>query len=140
MSLDIGKYERTPFYVDAVEVTLDNMEDVTKWCGGEIKRQVRNRSQVVQYIQVNVTNPVSEKQAKAFVGNWVLKTNSGFKVYTERAFASCFKLVAVKMPPTPEEIWQDDMLPNFAQKDGPWRNQPPVPAEPAERNDIAVPN
>lgn len=121
MSLDIGKYERTPFYVEAVQVTLDNMQDVTEWCGGELKRQVRNRSQVVQYIEVDVTNPMSERQAKAFVGNWVLKTNSGYKVYTERAFASCFKEVK---PPTPEEIWRDDML----------------PLEPAERNDIAVPN
>jgi hypothetical protein len=119
MSLDIGKYERTPFYVDAVQITLDNMEDVAKWCGGEIKRQVRNRDTVVQYIEVDVTNPVSARQGKAFVGNWALKTNSGFKVYTERAFESCFKEVK---PPTPEEIWSDDML----------------PLEPAERNDIGV--
>lgn len=90
MSIVTEKYTRKPFPIEAIKVTDENMEDVAKWCGGEIHTQNDKR-----FIKVDVNRPLTEKQTKAFVGDWVLKarqkvSNSGFKVYTEKAFVHCF--------------------------------------------------
>lgn len=104
MSITTEKYARTTFYVEAVQVTAENIEDVAKWCGGELKHETRQGRRLVQYIEVEVNNPMSEKQKRAFVGNWVLKAGTGFKVYTEKAFRSCFYKV-IPATETADELW-----------------------------------
>jgi hypothetical protein len=113
MSITPEKYARTTFYVEAIRITLENFEDVAKWCGGETKLEKRGPDRsgtrnLTQFIEVPVNNPLSDKQKWAYVGNWVLKAGTGFKVYTDKAFQACFYKA---LPITPEEIWQDDMLP-----------------------------
>lgn len=107
MSIETEKYARTTFYVDAVQVTAENMEDVAKWCGGELATETRQGRRLVRYIKVDVNNPMSERQTKAFIGNWVLKGGTGFKVYTDKAFQGCFQKVLPA--PTAEDIWRDDL-------------------------------
>lgn len=103
MSIVTEKYTRKPFEIEAIRVTEDNMEDVAQWCGGEIhKTEVGKR-----YIKVDVIRPLTEKQTKAFAGDWVLKNESGkngFKVYQHKAFINCFQkiLEAVESKPEPK--------------------------------------
>lgn len=90
MSLLIEKYRSIPFVVEAVQVSLDNMEDVAKWCGGEIVLEKRG-GRLIQYIKVDVKHPLTERQTRAFLEDWVLKSETGFKTYSKRAFPGRFE-------------------------------------------------
>lgn len=89
MTVDPKKYVRKPFYVEAVQVTAENMEDVAKWCSGELRKQGEDES----YIKVWVQRPLDERQTKAFIGDWVLYAGTGFKVYMTKAFEKSFEAV-----------------------------------------------
>ena len=84
------RYVRKPFFVEVVTVDPDNMEEVAKWCGGEVLTEKQGKK-TVRYVKVPVHRPMTEKQTKAFDQEKVLKTDTGFKVYTERAFEDCFE-------------------------------------------------
>jgi hypothetical protein len=95
------KYVRKPLYVDAVQVTEQNFIDIARWCFGEIgnidETPVDMSSEVEptkQYIHVRVHNPKNPRQTKAFVGDWILYTERGYKVYTTKAFQANFDLVS----------------------------------------------
>lgn len=90
-------YERRTFPVEAVRVTDDNMHEVAKWCMGEVETQKRPSKkgeggyvQEVPYLKVNVLRPLNDRQTMAFVGDWVLKTGTSFKIYTDIAFHKNF--------------------------------------------------
>lgn len=87
-------YGRKAFTVEAVQVTAENMAEVAEWCGGEIKSKP-NRGRTENYIQVPTHRPLNEKQTQAFVSDWVLESNSGFKVYTDKPFRASFELQTV---------------------------------------------
>jgi hypothetical protein len=113
-NLDVVQFVRKSFPVDAVRVTEENLEEVARWCDGEL-RNAEDADRPVgavgdQYIKVRVHNPLTERQTKAFVGDWVLYAGKGYKVYTDKAFRKSFdppanKQVEAKepigMPPTP---------------------------------------
>lgn len=83
------KYVRRSFEVEAVEVTTENLVEVSKWCGG----RVRGKEDHGQHIKVKVQSPLNDRQTKAFPGDFVLKHPSGFKVYTPKAFENTFQPV-----------------------------------------------
>lgn len=101
MDVATKQYIRKPLYVDAVQITLENFVDIAKWCHGEIKDY--NDKPLVgaeaenplteRYIHVRVHNPKSIRQSKGFIGDWVLYTERGYKVYTQKAFRNSFDLV-----------------------------------------------
>lgn len=93
------KYVRKTFFVDAVQVTADNMEDVAQWCQGE----VREEEDGTRYIHVRVHRPLNERQTKAYANDWVLYAGTGYKVYTTKAFSSSFD----KCQDVPEELAVD---------------------------------
>ena len=87
-SITTAKYARKSFEVDAVQVGTENINDIAKWCDGE----VRTNSKDEKYIKVRVHRALNERQTQAFVGDWILYSGTGYKVYTPRAFDSCFEL------------------------------------------------
>lgn len=102
MLIQPQKYVRKPFEVEAVEVTAENMQDVALWCGGtvlDLEDGMRSASLSQQYIKVQVKKPLSERQTRAHIGDWVLLATTsdrdngpaGFKVYTPKAFDSSFQ-------------------------------------------------
>lgn len=90
------RYVRKPFEIDAVQVTRENIHDVAKWCDGDLHlvRPVDDDT-AADFIKVNVNRPLNERQTKAFVGDWVLRMGTSFKVYTDHAFTKSFELAAV---------------------------------------------
>ena len=96
------KYVRKPLYVEAIQVTNDNFLDVVKWCqalvgvqGSEPGTETHPAEGVEldpskHYIRVRVTSPMSQRQTKAFVGDWILFSPSGYKIYTDKAFKASF--------------------------------------------------
>jgi hypothetical protein len=87
MSLDVSRYVRKPFSVEAVQVTRANIVEVAAWCNGELMHPEGQS----QYIKVNVFRPMKDRQTMAYVGDWVLYAGSGYKVYTHKAFVDCFE-------------------------------------------------
>jgi hypothetical protein len=92
VTLDIEKFIRKSFPVDAVRVTVDNLEEVAKWCSGEIREDTTedNPSGHSKMIWVMVQYPMNDRQSKAYVGDWVLYSGRGYKVYTDRGFRKVF--------------------------------------------------
>lgn len=94
------KYVRKPLFVDAVQVTEENFEKLAKWCFGEISNVDETPldpdapvDPSKQYIHVRVHNPKNPRQTRAYVGDWVLYTERGYKVYSTKAFQSNFTKV-----------------------------------------------
>jgi len=79
-------FVRKPLYIEAVRVTAENIEDVAKWCSGEVKKDNR----LTEYVKVRVIRPLNERQTMAYVGDWVLYAGVGYKVYTDKAFQQSF--------------------------------------------------
>lgn len=100
--LTTEKFIRKPFFVDALRVTEENIEQIAKWCGGTIESEKRGKKDV-SYILVPVSNPLSDRQKKAFVGDWVLYSNGNWKSYTHRAFEASFEPYRQNVEPVQEE-------------------------------------
>jgi hypothetical protein len=82
------RYQRKPIFVDVIQVTEKNFDEVAKWCQG----QIMNGSS--RYIRVRVHNPMRPRQTKAFVNDWILYSEHyGYKVYTDGAFRNAFEEV-----------------------------------------------
>lgn len=99
MAILTERFIRKPIYVEAIKVEPENLVEVARWCQGEIRD--KGNDEIVPlgadvtdvssyYIRVRVHNPRSPKQAQASVGDWILYTDRGYKVYTEQAFKGAF--------------------------------------------------
>jgi hypothetical protein len=66
---------------------------VSDWCDGDIRTEQKGQTSK-EYIKVQVQRPLSDRQTKAFVGDWVLASPSGYKVYTDKNFAKMFRPVS----------------------------------------------
>jgi len=93
VSITTDTYVRKPIYVNAVQVTEENFDAIAGWCGGEIKETINLRNRTVKYIHVPVTRPQTERQEQARVGDWILTSERGYKVYTPKAFTVAFDKV-----------------------------------------------
>ena len=82
-----SRYVRKPFYVDAVQVTKENMEEVAKWCGGDIQHDLNG----IGFIKALQHRSKTIPKTRAFVGDWVLSSKIGFRVYTNGAFEKSFE-------------------------------------------------
>ena len=91
MSVTTTQYIRKPLYVAAVRVTGANFDEIVSWCQGEAQQDdVPGQGTGKKYIRVRVHNPKNPRQTKAFVGDWLLYTERGYKVYTNKAFHESF--------------------------------------------------
>lgn len=91
--METQRYQRKPIYVDAVQVTADNMKEVAQWCQGHLVQPngQENPKPGSPFVKVRVHNPQRPRQTKAFVGDWVLYSEFyGYKVYTQSAFQNTF--------------------------------------------------
>lgn len=92
MTINTQKFVRKPFFVEAVQVTKENFSELAEWCQGKIETD-RESGGSKKYIKVRVTYPKHPKQTRAYVGDWILYTDSGYKVYTNHAFEKSFDRV-----------------------------------------------
>jgi hypothetical protein len=90
--MQIDRFVRKSFPVEAVQVTKENLLEVTAWCGGKLLVTGLDHAKGAgrPYVKVNVGKTLHEDQDKAFPGNWVLKLGGTFKVYTSGAFKASF--------------------------------------------------
>lgn len=92
------RYAKKVFYIEAVRVTLTNMEQVAEWCGGVVQHTRAKPEKdypASPYVKVNVHNPRTVRQTRAFVGDWVVKAeNNVWRTYPHKAFCLAFEPVA----------------------------------------------
>lgn len=86
MTLEVKKFVQNPLYANAVLVTEENMAELSQWCEGAIL----SSHEGIPFIKVTVIRSKHERQSQAFVGDWVLRTQFGYKVYTPKAFERSF--------------------------------------------------
>lgn len=84
--MDTSKYSRKPFEVEAVQITEENFDEVVRWCTG----LVETKDDGTRYIRVRVHQPMNVEQTHAYVGDWVLYSTRGFKIYKDRPFRKNF--------------------------------------------------
>lgn len=78
MEGDEVRLVRKPFYVMARRVTPENMDDVAAWCRGKVEVDPNDGA---KYIQVPVTTARKEVKRRAYVGEWVVRADAGFRAY-----------------------------------------------------------
>lgn len=131
MSIKTTTYIRNPLYVEAVRVTKENFSELALWCQGEIINTLApDGHQYERYIQVRVTNPMNPRQAQARVGDWILTSDRGYKIYTPKAFANSFYLAP---RPGARQLFQQDTPQTDMEEDAylaPLPVNPPVGSGP----------
>lgn len=103
------KFVRVPLYVDAIQVSNDNIEEVAKWVKGSIQQTDIRKRGLEKYIFAPTHSPMNERQKMAFPGDWMLKTDKGFKIYTNDAFKNMFEPYVSPQAPSPEDFDANEM-------------------------------
>jgi hypothetical protein len=94
-SVNTSQYIRKPLYVAAVKITANNFDEIAAWCQGEIQQEeMPEKGMTKKFIRVRIHNPKNPRQTKAFIGDWLLSTERGYKVYTNKAFHASFDSVS----------------------------------------------
>jgi hypothetical protein len=86
--MDTKIYNRKPLTVEAVQITDDNIYEVAKWCGGSV---ITGGHVIERVIEVKVLHP-QKSQTIAPPGYWILKSEQGYKIYSDKAFTKGFDL------------------------------------------------
>lgn len=108
MPFQTKKYKRRPFEVDAVRVTEENIDALAMWCEGRV-RQGDPRGELEKFIYLQkIHTPMNERQKMAFVDDWVLKTDKGFKFYTDQAFHKMFEPLHLDSELVEKHLGDDD--------------------------------
>lgn len=107
MGVNTQRYVRKPLYVNAVRVRESNFDEIATWCQGEITQEVRGSGAPKKCIRVRVQYPKNPRQTLAFVGDWILYTDRGYKVYTNKAFKLAFDLTEDQPVSVPPDVGAD---------------------------------
>jgi hypothetical protein len=95
VAIQTQRYIRRALFVDAIQVTDENFDELITWCQGDSQNDGTRK-----YIRVRVHTPKSIRQTQAFVGDWILYTDRGYKVYTNRSFTDNFDLAEEEVKTT----------------------------------------
>ena len=92
MGVTTTQFIKKPLYVEAVRITRKNFNDVARWCGGRVQTERANAAENAgkKFLKIDAHNPINSRQTKAFVGDWILQTDRGFKIYTHNSFVGAF--------------------------------------------------
>ncbi len=86
--MDIKNARRKTFDVEFVEVTQENLLEVGDWCGGQIVLDDGS-----SHIKLATPNVVNNRQSNAYVGDFVLKSPTGFRSFSAKAFKNTFEIL-----------------------------------------------
>jgi hypothetical protein len=82
------------FPIEGIEVKADNIEEVAKWCFGDVRSGSKKKEGPVEkYIKIRVYRLQDKSESRAFVGDTILYFASGFKVFTRAQFEKSYQPV-----------------------------------------------
>lgn len=115
MTLHIQHYVRKVFWVEAVEVSYSNLEEIAEWCGGKI----RDLGGGNKCIEVPVRQPQNERQRFAHVHDWVVhREKQGFMVYMPLPFKRTFEKSLFNGEETGEQTFLEHSADTVVLRDG----------------------
>lgn len=133
MPIVTEKYVRKPLYVDAVRITNQNFEELASWCQGLIEYDENEDGSKKKFIRVRTHKPINPRQTKGFVGDWILYTEMGYKVYTHYAFRGGF----VPVEQGADEVVEKDSAAQTQEeseaRDKDWASTPTEPSNKDEQ-------
>jgi hypothetical protein len=92
--MQIEKYDRKPFSVDAVQVRFDNIAEIAEWCKGEIITQKTKMLGVETDVPAIRVAGQGDNRGKYFVaslGCYVVELKGSFRVYKPAQFDASFE-------------------------------------------------
>lgn len=96
MAFEPTEFERRPFAVQAAEISYDNIDDVAKWCKGEVDFEITRV--MGGEVKLPIIKLAGEKEDKgktlvARLGYYVVKSKNRFLVYKAPQFNASFQQV-----------------------------------------------
>lgn len=106
--METTEYTRKPFTVNAVQVSLENVEQIAEWCGGTVE-QVKTRLLGTETMLPCVKIPIQSSDSKgsffkALLGMWVVERKNTFRVYKPNQFDATFEEKPLKSREAVEKI------------------------------------
>jgi len=121
------RFVRKPLFVDAVQVTAENLEKLAELCGGTIGRKGHR-----QFIRLYLQYVRTPRQTVAFPGDWITKVGDTFKVWTNKSFRETFdpalsglKSLSNTLDTSPEQKYH-----NFTESEAKIFGNGPIPNTP----------
>lgn len=92
-------WERKPFTVKAIRVTLDNMWEVADWCNGRYMIAYGGSGRPCIEVKLGHDERNKPKYSRAYIGDWVtlLPGQNSFQVYRDKSFLEAFQQVVSEM-------------------------------------------
>jgi hypothetical protein len=90
----IGKYDRRPFSVLAVQVDFENVDAIAEWCKGTVIKQKTKLMGVETDVPAIRVEGQGDNRGKSFVatlGCYIVELNGSFRVYKPASFHSTFE-------------------------------------------------
>jgi len=100
--LEIKHAVRKQFPVDFEQVTLENINDVAKWCGGTVEKREQRMLGTTVELPVIAMKGQGDQRGKSYdaaLGCFVVELKGSFRVYKPAQFAASFDVV-----PTDDEM------------------------------------
>lgn len=95
--LDFVEATRNPFDVIAVEVTFENIEQLAKWCGGEISTatyRIAGTKAKLPCVKLPAGGKLTGETITALIGHWVIKHDDTFRVFRSEIWRKQFTVKA----------------------------------------------
>lgn len=109
--MQIEKYDRKPFSVDAVQVKFDNVHEVAKWCKGTVIKQKTKMLGVETEVPAVRVEGQGDNRGKSFIaslGCYVVELKGSFRVYKPAQFDSSFEKRQETDNPGYEHLIEDE--------------------------------
>lgn len=93
--MNIEKYDRRPFSVEAVQVNFENVHEVAKWCKGDVIKQKTKMLGIDTDVPAVRFEGQGDNRGKSFVatlGCYIVELKGNFRVYKPAAFDATFQL------------------------------------------------
>lgn len=93
--MNIEKYDRRPFSVEAVQVNFENVHEVAEWCKGTVIKQKTKMLGIDTDVPAVRFEGQGDNRGKSFVatlGCYIVELKGNFRVYKPAAFGATFQL------------------------------------------------
>jgi hypothetical protein len=97
--MDTQQYTRKPFPVTAVQVTLQNIDEVAEWSKGTIEQvstKMLGTETPLPVIKIQSQGDNRGKEFTATLGCYVVELKGSFRVYKPAQFDASFELLPVQ--------------------------------------------
>jgi len=97
--MDITKYTRRTFEVEAVQISFENIEEVAAWCGGRIEKRSTRMMGTTAMLPVISLKGTGVEHGNYYIGYlncWVVKMGKTSRIYKPEQFEKTFTKVNQK--------------------------------------------